>query len=180
MERRIRRLGVFMVLCFVALFIQLNNIQLFKSNALANDPQNPRVLALARSQTRGSILSSDGVTLASSELAPPGSLRKYQRVYNRYTATLFSQIVGYDSILYGNLNGVEAQYNSYLVPHTRPARTLRDLLVNRTEYDNVTLTMDSRLQVQVAAALDAGAPGQTGAAAVVLNPTTGAIEAMYS
>ncbi|MGH9078961.1 MAG: penicillin-binding transpeptidase domain-containing protein, partial [Acidimicrobiales bacterium] len=109
-----------------------------------------------------------------------GSLRKYQRVYNPYTATLFSKIVGYDSILYGNLNGVEAQYNSYLVPHTRPARTLRDLLVNRTEYDNVTLTMDSRLQEQVATALDDGASGQTGAAAVVLNPTTGAIEAMYS
>ena len=169
-----------MVLCFVALFIQLNNIQIFKSNALANDPQNPHVVALARSQTRGSILSSDGVTLASSVLAPAGSIDKYQRVYNPYTATLFSQIVGYDSLLYGNFNGVESQYNSYLVPHTRPAHTLRDLLVNRTEYDNVTLTVDSRLQEQVATALDSGAPGVIGATAVVLNPTTGAIEAMYS
>jgi peptidoglycan glycosyltransferase len=180
MERRIRRLGVFMVLCFLVLFVQLNNIQVFKSNTLANSPNNPRVVALARSQTRGSILSSDGVTLASSELAPPGSIDKYQRVYNPFTATLFSQIVGYVSPLYGNFNGVEAEYNSNLIPHTRPAHTLRDLLVNRTEYDNVTLTMDSRLQEQVATALDVGAPGQIGAAAVVLNPTTGAIEAMYS
>lgn len=180
MERRIRRLGIFMVLCFAALFVQLNNIQILKSNALANNPQNPHVLAVARSQTRGSILSSDGVTLASSVLAPPGSVYKYQRGYNPFTASLFAQVVGYDSPLYGNFNGVEAQYNSYLTPHTRPARTVRDLLVDRTEYDNVSLTMDSRLQEQVATALDQGAPGQLGAAAVVLNPTTGAIEAMYS
>ncbi len=180
MERRIRRLGIFMLLCFLALFVQLNNIQVFKSNALANSPQNPHVLAVKRSQTRGSILSSDGVILASSTLAPRGSIYKYQRVYNPFTASLFAHVVGYDSPLYGNFNGVEAQYNNYLTPHTRPARTLRDLLVNRTEFDNVTLTMDSKLQQQVATALNQGAPNQLGAAAVVLNPTTGAIEAMYS
>ena len=45
MERRIRRLGIFMVLCFIALFIQLNNIQIFKASSLANDPNNPRVFA---------------------------------------------------------------------------------------------------------------------------------------
>ena len=66
MERRIRRLGIFMVLCFLALFIQLNNIQVLKANSLANNPSNPGVLAVERSQPRGSILSSDGVILASS------------------------------------------------------------------------------------------------------------------
>jgi peptidoglycan glycosyltransferase len=180
MERRIRRLGIFMVLCFLALFVQLNNIQVLKANSLANSPNNPRILALQRSQTRGSILSSDGVALAYSVLAPKGSYYKYQRVYDPYTATLFAQTVGFDSLIYGNYRGVEAQYNSFLTPHTRPAKTLRDLLVNRTVEDNVTLTMDSRLQTQVAAALDQHASGVLGAAAVVLDPTTGAIEAMYS
>jgi peptidoglycan glycosyltransferase len=180
MERRIRRLGIFMVLCFIALFIQLNNIQVIKANSLANNPENPRVQLVERSQTRGSILSADGVTLASSVLAPKGSVYKYQRVYDNYTATLFSQILGFDSIKYGNFRGVEAQYNSYLTPHTRPAKTLRDLLVNRTVVDDVTLTIGTKLQSQVAAALDQHAPGVLGAAAVVLNPQTGAIEAMYS
>ncbi len=180
MERRIRRLGVFMLLCFVALFIQLNNIQVLKAGSLANSPNNPHVLDVARSQTRGSILSSDGVTLASSVLAPKGSYYKYQRTYNPFTATLFSQIVGYDSLRYGNFNGVEAEYNSYLTPHTRPAKTLRDLLTNRTVVDNVTLTINSSLQQKVAAALDTGAANVNGAAAVVYNPTTGSIEAMYS
>ncbi len=180
MERRIRRLGIFMVLCFVALFIQLNNIQIFKANSLANSPNNPRVVALARSQGRGEILSADGVVLASSVLAPPNSIYKYERQYDPYTATLFSQIVGFDSTKYGNFRGVEAEYNSFLTPHTRPAKTLRDLLVNRTEQDDVTLTIGTKLQTQVAQALDQNAPGVLGAAAVVLNPATGAIEAMYS
>ncbi len=180
MERRIRRLGIFIVLCFVALFLQLNNIQILKAGSLANSPNNPRVQEAERSQTRGSILSSDGVVLAQSVLAPPGSVYKYERSYNPFTATLFSQIVGFDSIDYGNFRGVEAEYNSYLTPHTRPATTLGDLLSSRTEVDNVILTVSSRLQSQVAAALDENAPGVLGASAVVLNPTTGAIEAMYS
>jgi peptidoglycan glycosyltransferase len=180
MERRIRRLGVFMVLCFVALFIQLNNIQVFKSNTLANAPNNPQVLAAQRSQPRGDILSSDGVNLAASVPAQHG-VYKYQRVYNKNTAVLFSQIVGFDSPIYGQ-TGVEAQYNSYLQAHTRPARSLRDLLVNRTSTDNVTLTINSHLQSQVAAAVDAtDAGGQAPqAGAVVMNVKTGAIEAMYS
>jgi peptidoglycan glycosyltransferase len=169
-----------MVLCFVALFIQLNNIQVLKANSLANSQGNPQVQLVERSQTRGSILSADGVTLASSQLAPKGSIYKYERVYDPYTSTLFAQIVGFDSIKYGNFRGVEAQYNSYLTPHTRPAKTLRDLLINRTVVDNVTLTIGTKLQTQVAAALDQHAPGVLGAAAVVLNPATGAVEAMYS
>jgi penicillin-binding protein A len=181
MERRIRRLGIFIVLCFLALFIQLNNIQVFKANSLATDPNNPRVQAVARSQTRGSILSVDGTVLASSVLAPPGSVDKYQRVYNPNTATLFAQIIGFDSVKYGNFRGIEAEYNNYLTPHTPPARNLRDLLTNRTQVDNVTLTVNENLQLQVAAALNQGtAQGVNGAAAVVWNPTNGNIEAMYS
>ena len=180
MERRIRRLGIFMLLCFVALFIQLNNIQVFKANSLANSPNNPRVIEEQESQPRGSILSSDGVTLASSVLAPPGSIDKYQRVYNPATAISFSQIVGYDSPNYG-MTGIEAEYNSYLESHTRPAKTLRDLLVNRTATGNVTLTINSQLQADVVNAVNGlnvggGAPQ---AGAVVIDPKTGAIEAMY-
>ena len=178
MERRIRRLGIFIVLCFLALFIQLNNIQVFRSNALANSPGNPRVINAERSETRGSILSADGTTLASSVLAPTGSIYKYQRVYNPFTASIFSQITGFAPSLFGNYRGIESEYNSYLTPHTRPAKTLRDLLVNRTEVDNVTLTVTAKLQAQVAA--DHQRHGSVGAAAVVMDPATGAIEAMYS
>jgi len=181
MEKRIRRLGVFMVICFVALFVQLNNIQVLKASSLANSPNNPRVIEAARSLTRGSIISADGVTLAESVLAPPGSVYKYQRVYPANTATLFAQIVGFDSLRYGNFNGVEAEYNSYLEEHTKPDKTLQDLLSNNGGVtDNVTLTMNSKLQEQVAQAIDTNRPGVTGAAAAVIDPTTGAVEAMYA
>ncbi len=180
MEKRIRRLGVFMLLCFIALFIQLNNIQVLKANSLANSPNNPHVLAVQRSQPRGDILSADGVTLATSVKASNGT---YQRRYNQYTAVPFSQIVGFDSPIYGHTTGVEGEYNSFLQSHTRPAKTLRDLLVNRTTTGNVTLTINTQLQNQVAAAVDAtdptSSPAQAGGA-VVINVKTGAIEAMYS
>jgi penicillin-binding protein A len=151
-----------------------------KANSLANAPKNPRVFNLQFQQTRGDILSSDGTVLASSVLAAPGSLYKYQRVYNPNTATLFAQIIGFAPSVYGNYRGIESEYNSYLTPHTPPAKSIRDLLTNRTEVDNVTLTMNQNLQFQVAQTLDQLAPGVNGAAAVVLNPTNGDIEAMYS
>ena len=55
------------------------------------------------------------------------------------------------------------------------------MLVNRTTTGNVTLTINSQLQAQVANAINAlnvggGAPQ---AGAVVINPKSGAIEAMY-
>jgi len=178
MERRIRRLGIVMVLCFAALFIQLNNIQIVKAPALAKAPNNPRVLALARDNPRGDILSADGIVLASS--VPNTGYYKYRRVYNPYTATLFSQIVGYDTI-FGTRTGVEAEYNQFLQPHTRPAKTLGDLLTNRTVTGNVLLTINSALQLKVAGIVEGinknGSAPQAGA--VVLNVKTGAIEAMY-
>ncbi|HWD52930.1 MAG TPA: penicillin-binding transpeptidase domain-containing protein, partial [Acidimicrobiales bacterium] len=179
MEKRIRRLGIFMLLCLVALFVQLNNIQILKANSLATNPQNPRIQLEARNQPRGDIVSSDGVTLATSVPTRSGYY-KYQRAYNPNTAVLFSQIVGYDSIKYGNFNGIESEYNPFLIAHNRPAKSLRDLLTNQTVVDNVTLTVNSNLQREVAQAVDNGAPGVNGAAAVVLDPTTGAILAMYS
>jgi peptidoglycan glycosyltransferase len=180
MEKRIRRLGIFMVLCFVALFIQLNNIQVIKATSLANDPSNPHVLAVSRNQPRGDILSADGVVLASS-VPSTGTTDKYRRVYNPFTATLFSQIVGYDSPIYGHTTGIEGEYNSFLESHTRPATSLRDWLVNRTTTDNVTLTVNTQLQNQVAAALEKVDAYNTApdAGAVVLNVKTGAVEAMY-
>ena len=178
MERRIRRLGIFMLLCFLALFIQLNVIQIVKANSLANAPTNPKVLAVARDNPRGDILSADGVVLASS--VPNKGYYHYRRVYNPLTATLFSQIVGYDTI-FGTRTGVEAEYNAYLQSHTRPAKTLRDLLTTRTTTGNVILTINSGLQLKVAGIVEGinqnGSAPQAGA--VVLNVKTGAVEAMY-
>ncbi len=117
MERRIRRLGIFIVLCFLALFVQLNNIQVFKANSLANDPNNPRVQAVARSQTPGQHPLGGRNR---SGFVGPGSSRQHRqvraRLHPRTPSSLFAQIVGFDSVKYGNFRGIEAEYDSYLDP----------------------------------------------------------------
>lgn len=176
MERRIRLAGVFVLLLFLGLFAQLNNVQVLRAHALATSPGNPRTVTDQFGLPRGDIYSADGVLLATS--VPTGKTPyAYQRVYPPNTATLFAQITGYSSILYGTYTGVEAEYNKYLTVHTTPIRNLHDLLTNHQVVDDVTLTIRASLQLQVAAAIDSvGSP----AGAVVLDPSTGAVLAMYA
>jgi peptidoglycan glycosyltransferase len=171
--RRIRWLGIGMTACFVVLFLQLNNLQVAKAHQYSTAPDNPQVIEAQRSQPRGAILSADGVVLAKSVPAPPSDYYKYQRVYP--TGSLFGQITGYFSHEYGIEDGVEKTYNSYLLSHNRPVKTIRDLLTTTVEVDNVTLTLSNKLQTDAQQVL----AGRNGAV-VVLNPSTGAIEAMYS
>ncbi|MCL4446563.1 MAG: penicillin-binding transpeptidase domain-containing protein [Actinobacteria bacterium] len=176
MGRRIKVAGVAISLCFAALFIQLNNVQVLRASALSHSPYNPAVINARIGQMRGDIISANGVVLAKSVAAKSGPY-KYQRVYPAATATLFSQIVGYDSPVYG-ATGVEASYNNYLVAHTQPATNLGELFANRTSTDNVTLTITTTLQKEVEADL-LSIPGHPpNAGAVVLDPHTGAILAM--
>ena len=181
MERRIRRLGIFMVLCFVALFVQLNIIQVREGQLAGHRPgqppgpgRGPETDArgehpVGRRDRPGQLGAVDRRTTSTS-----GSTTRTRR-------TLFAQIVGLRLDHLRQRPGVEAQYNSYLQSHTRPAKTLRDLLTNRTTTGNVTLTIST----------DAAEPGGRGrrrhrrqrqrpeAGAVVINVKTGAIEAMY-
>ncbi|MGH9017215.1 MAG: penicillin-binding transpeptidase domain-containing protein, partial [Acidimicrobiales bacterium] len=174
MARRIRWLGLFMVLCFFVLFLQLNNIQVVKAHQYANNPNNPTVMA-ASQQPRGVIQSADGQTLAFSRLAPKGSGLKYERIYPKKWATLFSGVVGVDSPRYGPY-GVEASYNSDLVAHNKPVTSLKDLLTTGGPVtDTVTLTISTKLQLAAQQAL-----GNQVGAVVALDPQTGAVLAMYS
>src|ERR1700723_1451679 len=111
MARRIRWLGVGMVLCFFLLFLQLNNIQVVKAHQYATDPRNPEIMAQSQ-QPRGVIQSADGVVLAKSVLAPKNSGYKYERIYSKTWGSLFSGVVGIDSPIYERY-GVEQYYNSY-------------------------------------------------------------------
>lgn len=172
LPKRIRWLGLFVVLCFVAVFLQLNNLQVLQSHKLSNSPGNPAVIAARFDQPRGDITTAEGTILAQSVKAPRGSAYSYQRVYP--AGALFGQITGVFSYYYG-LYGVEDSYNSYLVSHNAPVRTLQDLLTTTTTTDTVILTLSDKLQADAQAAL-AGRDGSV----VVLNPSTGAIEAMYS
>jgi peptidoglycan glycosyltransferase len=171
MARRIRWLGVGMVICFLILFLQLNNIQVVKAHQYATDPNNPAVIAQSQ-QPRGVIQSADGQILAKTVPAPKGSATKYQRKYPE--GSLFSGVVG----IYSRFSnyGVEASYNSYLVAHNKPVTSLKDLLTTGGPVtDTVTLTISTKMQLAAQAAL-----GNQAGAIVALDPQTGAVLAMYA
>jgi peptidoglycan glycosyltransferase len=172
LSKRIRWLGLFILLCFVAVFVQLNNLQVVQAHKYATASGNPAVIAARYNETRGTITSSDGTVLANSQKAPRGSTYAYQRQYP--TGALFGQITGTFSYIYG-LYGVEASYNRYLTAHNKPVKSLSDLLTTSKETDTVILTVSNTLQNDAKNAL-----GNNDGSVVVIKPDTGAILAMYS
>ncbi len=170
MDRQIRIFGVVVVIGFFLLFLQLNNLQVRQASALANDPGNSRALTQKLASPRGEILAANGTLLAKS--VPSDDVYKYQRVYPQ--GSLYSEITGYFSIIYGS-DGVEKSYNKYLSA-SRSITHLSDLLAPElSKLDNVTLTVEPSLQ-QVAA----NALGANVGSVVAIDPATGAILAMYS
>lgn len=171
MNRRIVYLGVALLVCFGALFLQVNYVQVVEANKLANAPGNTRNITSDYSKPRGFIQTSDGVVVARS--VPSNDVFKYQREYPE--GSLFAGITGYDSFIYGVGGGVEQTYNSELTGKSLPVHSLKQLLSTQTQVGNITLTVSNKLQQDAADALD----GRTGAV-VVIAPGTGAIMAMYS
>jgi peptidoglycan glycosyltransferase len=179
--RRIRWLGVFMVLCFALVIVQLVNIQFRRASALANSPGNPRVVSQAFDNLRGTITAADGTVLAQSVPAPAHSTKEYMRTYPG--GSLYGGITGFDDVYYGPLTGIEAQYNSFLDAHPRSPQNFSELLFDKPppQPDNVQLTIDPVLQQAASQALTTLPPGPNkDGAVVVLDPSTGAVLAMVS
>jgi penicillin-binding protein A len=184
MGRRIRWLGVLLVVCLGLVMIQLVNIQLVKAKALQTSPNNPRVIALSNLNPRGEILAADGTVLAQSVQTPAADKSSYRYEYVRQypNGTLYAGITGYDSALEGVTTDIEREYDSYLGPHTEGPQTLSQLLFRQKEpttTDNVTLTVEPSLQQKAWDALNA-TPSPNDGAVVVLDPKTGAVLAMVS
>jgi penicillin-binding protein A len=164
--------GLGLVVLFLALFVQLNYLQVVQAHKLANDPRNSRIATRDFAKPRGDIVSADGKVLAHS--VPTNDLYKRLRTYP--TGPLFAQIVGYFSYTYGS-DGVEKQYDGQLTGRSAPLQVpdLRHLLVQQDRSETVTLTLSTKIQFAAAAAL-----GSRRGAVVALVPSTGAILAMWS
>ena len=174
MDSQIRRLGAFLMLCFLALFAQLNYVQVFRAKSLNNRPGNTRSVEATYSRQRGTISTADGVVIAQS--VPSNDRYKFQREYPE--KELFGHITGYFSYVLGpRATGIEAQYNDELAGRTtkQQLRSVSDLFVKHDRTGRVTLTIRKDLQL-VAKQQLAGRKGSV----VALDPKTGAILAMYS
>ncbi len=176
MNRRVRLAGLATCLLLVAVFVQLNYLQIFRASALDKNPLNTRNVVLRYEQPRGAIISADGITLAQS--VPSHDQYKYQRVYPE--GALFGQITGYYSFIYGT-DGLENEYDAVLsqanasVTFPTDLQEVKSFFTNQPAPDNLHITVLSRLQ-RLAANELAGRAG----AVVALVPSTGAVLAMYS
>ena len=172
MDRQIKRLGIALALCFLALFAQVNYVQFWQADRINDEPLNQRQEQRRFNSPRGDILSADGVVLATSEEQGEGFA--YRRLYPE--GSLFGGVTGYYSFNLGN-TGVESTYDDDLSgsnPEISLSR-LSDLFSQRERYGNVELTLSAAVQRIAAEQL-----GDREGSVVALNPRTGAIDAMVS
>jgi peptidoglycan glycosyltransferase len=177
MNRQIRWVGVAIMVLFVALFAQLNYVQVIHASSLESNPLNGQTVVKEYNKPRGDIVSADGVTLAHSEPTPADQL-SYLRQYP--TGSLFADITGYFSFTYGS-DGVERTYDSILTGADDKSKLptslsgLKNLLTSGNKAQSITLTVSDKLQAAAQAAL-----GNQVGSVVALDPSTGAILALYS
>jgi len=164
---QIRALGIVLMVLFSALFVQLNNLQVFSAGRLNNHPANTRTVVRDFTQPRGTIQTADGVVVAESVDVDDAFER--QRRYPE--GPLFAHITGYFSFTFGD-DGVERTYNDALTGRDRKVTLdrLGDLLLDKDKTANVTLTVSKSLQQIATDGL-----GERKGAVVAIDPRDGAI-----
>ncbi len=172
MNNAIKRVATAVVVLLLLLVAQLTYLQVVDAKKLADDPRNSRTYLRDFTRPRGEIISADGKILARS--IPSDDEFELQRVYPY--GELFSQIVGYQSVVVGS-TGVEKEYNDVLSGRKTSLnlRNIGDLLLGKQQTGNVVLSLRTDVQLMAKAAL-----GDQEGSVVVTDPKTGAIIAMYS
>ena len=173
MVPQIRKLGAGLVIAFLALFAQLNYVQFFGAESIADREANIRSLLQEYSVKRGDIITSDGVTVATSEKTR--GRFKYRRVYPE--GELYGHITGFYSVTYGKTR-IESAYDDQLLGESGvlSMQDIEDRLFESGEQgEDVVLTIDSELQEVARQAL-----GDERGAAVAIEPRTGYIKALWS
>lgn len=176
MERRVRRLGIALVLLFTVLFGQLAYVQVFAADDIKGNPANfSRQLIAEYNVQRGKILTADGLVLAESVPAAKGSRYRYERRYPQ--GDLYGYVTGFYSRIYGR-SALEESMNTYLSGEAPELAisTFTDLFLGREKRGaNVFVTIDPNLQEAARTAL-----GSNEGAVVAMDPGTGDILALYS
>jgi len=170
MNSQIRTLGIVLMVLFSALFVQLNNLQIFSAGRLNDHPINTRTVVRDFTEPRGTIQTKDGVVIAESVEVDDD----FERLRRYPEGELFAHITGYFSFTFGN-EGVERTYNDALTGRDRKVTLdrLGDILLEKDKTANVTLTVSKSLQ-QIATDGLAGRKGSV----VAIDPRSGAILAL--
>jgi len=171
-SKQIRNIGVFLVVCYAALFFQVNRLTVFQADELKDNPANNREVERDFSSPRGSIITADGTVVARS--VPSNDRFKLQREYP--TGELFAHVTGYFAFELG-ATGLERSYNDELAGRTIDfdLQELRDLFVDRERVGDLTLTMRNDVQTVARQEL-----GQREGSVVAVDPRNGEILALWS
>jgi penicillin-binding protein A len=174
MDRQIRRLAMALLALFTLLFVEVNYLQVFAANRLADNPSNQRLLLQEYDVKRGDILARDERTVLATS-TPTGGLFKYLRRYPQ--GALYGQITGYDSLVFSR-SGLESTYNDFLsgrAPQLLPQNLVDEILGRPKQGASIVTTIDPKLQHVASQAL-----GSLAGAVVALNPSTGDVLAMVA
>ena len=159
----------FFVLIFVSLIGYMGYFNIWAREDIISSPYNSRQNQAQERILRGSILSSDGQTLAYTQADSEGN---ETRIYPY--GNMFAHVVGYEA---NGKNGLEALANSFLMSthHDYIDRLKNEILEQKNPGDNVVTTLNTRLQEVAYNAL-----GGYDGAVVVMDPQTGAVLASVS
>lgn len=175
MNGKIRHLAAGLIVCYLALFVQLNVLQVGRERELSEDSRNNRQTIRDFNRPRGPIVTADGVVVARSvPTANPDDQFDYQREYP--TADLFAHISGYHTFSYGSTQ-VEKTQGDVLMGTTaaQQIQSIGNLFDDPDTSGSVHLTLRADAQEVARQAL-----GQREGSVVVIEPATGAIVAMWS
>ena len=173
MTRQLRRLGIVILVMFLALFASTSWIQVIQADSLAENPENRRALYDAFEVQRGAIIAS-GAAVASS--VPSEDVYSWQRVYP--DAPMWAPVTGYINVALGSATGIEQAMNPELSGTGGSqflSRVERIFTGQPPQGSNVVLSLDAGVQ---RAAFDA--LGDKQGAVVAIEPATGRILAMAS
>jgi penicillin-binding protein A len=164
--------AISVLVLFTLLIINVNYIQVVRSDELRNNSSNTRVLAAQYDRERGAIVVAGN---AIAESVPTDGRLKYLRQYPQ--GELYAAVTGYHSLIYNNSQLEHAENDVLSGSDGRLAlRRLADLFTGRDPAGgDVVLTLDPAVQEAAMAGLE----GVTGAV-VALDPATGAILGMAS
>jgi penicillin-binding protein A len=171
-NRQLRFLAVGLVVCYAALFTQLNRIQVFQADDYNAAPDNDREVIRDFNRDRGRILTADGAVVA--ESIPSNDRFDFQRVYP--LGDLFAHTSGYFSLGYGATQ-LEDTQNDVLAGRTPQQRLdgFGNLFEDTVNTGDVTMTLRKDIQEVARRAL-----GDREGSVVALDPRTGAVIAMWS
>lgn len=158
-----------MTITFLAMIVYMVYYIMTNTEEIVADTTNQRQETFTEVVKRGDIITSDGEVVATTLEDEDGNEYRYYPYGGLYAHT-----VGYND--YGR-SGVELDYNFELIrSHVGVAEKIKDDMGNeKSDGDNVILTLDSRLQTAAQTAF-----GDAKGAVVVLDVETGDILAMYS